>query len=91
MVELLRRKEIMNIYKVVREMRQVILFPWTLAAIAKKSRHVQSIAAVTACAAFLFGVQSLPALGQVTVGLVVGTTRDPQRRERYGYYLAESR
>jgi hypothetical protein len=57
-------------------MRQVILFPWTLTEIAKKSRHVQSIAAVTACAAFLFGVQSLPALGQVTVGLVVGTTRD---------------
>jgi hypothetical protein len=50
--------------------------PWTLAATAKKSHHLPANALVLACAAFSFAALSLPALGQVAVGLVGGITID---------------
>jgi hypothetical protein len=75
----------MNNNKGVREMRQVIPLPWSVAEIAGESRPLPAIAlrckaprlgVAPACAALLFAAISSPAFGQSSVGLVGGVTRD---------------
>jgi hypothetical protein len=65
----------MKSYKAVPEIGQVMLSPWTFAAIARKTCNLLTVAVAPACAAFLLGALSLPALGQ-SVGLVGGVTHD---------------
>jgi hypothetical protein len=62
--------------KLVGESRQRSFLRWTAAAVAGESGHFLTTV-VTACAAFLFAVLSVPAFGQAPVGLVGGVTRDP--------------
>jgi hypothetical protein len=66
----------MNSIRAVREVSQVAPLPWTVAPAGKGRRSSLAIYVVPACAAFLFGVLSLPAFGQATVGLASGITRD---------------
>jgi len=71
----------MNDHEIAREARQVSVPLWTSTVIAKESRHFPGIAVVPACAAFLFAVLSVPAVGQPSVGLVGGVTRDSASRK----------
>ena len=60
----------MNIYKVVRDINQVVL------PMATEPRHLSAIAVLPACVAFLLAALSPAAFGQAAVGLVGGVTRD---------------
>jgi hypothetical protein len=66
----------MNSYKVMSNMRRLVLFPRPFAVMARAARKSLAWAALPACIAFQLAALNVHAFAQATVGLVGGITRD---------------